>query len=172
MDSRNETANTGDTSSDVTVFASGGVFRGDFETEGDVRIVGDFEGNISCNKLMIELDGNVDGNVDADTVSSSGRLVGDVTANNIFVTASATLEGNFMAIKYGLEPGAKIRQANLDSPEEDAVQNAGPSVRRHPRIMKTHSAEQKPTPAEQREAAGYTPRPSAPGRDLSHATSD
>ncbi|NDV52831.1 polymer-forming cytoskeletal protein [Salipiger sp. PrR003] len=151
----------------VTVLASGTMFKGDFESEGDVRVIGAFEGNLRCYRLMIDEDGDVQGKVDAETVSSSGRLVGQVTANKIFATATSTLEGKFMAVEYGLEPGAKIRKAELDSPDDEVMASTGANARRYPRVVQSHRT------ADQRGASDSASRPSASSsEDLSRVTGD
>ncbi len=123
-----------------TVFGPDANFNGNIVTELDVRVFGSFDGSISCRKLSVEDGGRVNGDVDAETLSNAGHVSGDVTATNVFVASTGSLEGKFNAHQYGIELGASIKKAEMDSPDDIATSVSNPSSRRYPRVVVPHGS--------------------------------
>ncbi len=121
-----------------SVIAPDSTMKGELRTDKNVRVFGTFEGNISCQNVMIEEHGAVIGDIDAETVSVAGTLNGEVSADNFIVAQTATVEGNIVALRYGIEPGAQIPSAALKSPQNNQADSR--SARRHPRVVMPHES--------------------------------
>jgi cytoskeletal protein CcmA (bactofilin family) len=102
----------------TTIFAENSSFEGKFETPGDVRVFGNFKGTLNCREVTVEETGALDGTVDADQVSAAGTLEGEVGCKVLLVKNTAMLAGNFYSEMLGVEPGAKVKAAHFDSPDE------------------------------------------------------
>ena len=122
-----------------TIIAPDVHMKGDLVTDDDVRVRGTIEGVIRCRTLTLEDGSVVNGDVDAESVHVSGQLIGTATANNMMISKSGILDGDFTAHSYGIEPGAKIRSANLSSPDEVETSIRNPSNRMHPRVVVPHN---------------------------------
>jgi cytoskeletal protein CcmA (bactofilin family) len=82
-------------------------FKGRLSFEGVLRLGGTFEGEIFTNDILIVEDtGFVSGNITADVVIISGRIVGDVLAKNkIEIYKPAMIKGNLSAPSISMEEG-------------------------------------------------------------------
>lgn len=82
-------------------------FKGKLSFEGVLRLGGRFEGEIFTNDiLIIEDSGFVSGNVLADVVIVSGKVVGDINAKNkIEIYKPAMIKGNLSAPSISMEEG-------------------------------------------------------------------
>ncbi len=81
---------------------------GDINTNGDIRIDGQIEGNInSKGKVVIGANGNVKGEINCVNAEISGTHNGKVTAQELlFLKASSKFNGEIRAGKLSIEPGA------------------------------------------------------------------
>lgn len=139
-----------------TIIAPDVEMKGELITDNDVRVRGTFEGVIRCNTLTLEEDSIVKGDVDAESIHVSGLLNGNATANNMMISKYGVLDGEFVAHRFGIEPGAKIRAANMSSPDEVETSVRNPSNRMHPRVVVPHNSDKR----QNREGASR-PNPSA-----------
>ena len=89
---------------------------GEVSSTGSVEVLGEIDGNITAQGLIIGQEGRVTGSVKADTVEVKGRLEGkvvsasftlrssaqvkaDVTTDTIIIESGATMEGRFLKPK-------------------------------------------------------------------------
>ena len=84
--------------------------EGNVHSEGDFRVDGEIEGNISISgKLVIGEKGRVKGEVKCGSARISGRLEGTMVVEDLLnLEASARVEGDIFTIKLAIEPGAEF----------------------------------------------------------------
>ena len=117
-----------------TVFAQETQGKGEFTTETDLVIHGTYEGKLSARTVTISATGQVEGDIDAETVKVQGSLKGNTSANNLFVSKTGHLEGEYEALNIGIEPGATVRTSfNTVDEVQDNIRN--PKSRRHPTVL-------------------------------------
>jgi len=89
------------------IIQAGCDFKGKLAFEGLVRLGGNFEGEIFTNDILIVEDSAfVKGDIIADVVVISGKVVGDVNAKNrIEIFRPAMIKGNLSAPSISMEEG-------------------------------------------------------------------
>lgn len=106
-----------------SVLGRGTRVRGRIQGDGDLRIEGAVEGNVSVGgELLVEEGAEIQGNVDAAVVTIGGALTGDVASRGaILVRASAKVAGNLGGPEVSLEEGAEFSgriDADFELPAE------------------------------------------------------
>lgn len=114
---------TNDLDTNGSVLGRGTRVRGRVQGEGDLRIEGAVEGNVSVSgELLVDEGAEVQGNVDAAIVTIGGSITGDVASRGgIVVRASAKVSGNLGSPEVSLEEGAEFSgriEADFELPEE------------------------------------------------------
>lgn len=101
--SYNETSN-----SSINIINEGTSIKGDINANGDTRIDGELIGNItSKGRLVVGPKGKIAGEIRCNNVEVSGFIKGKVVAAEILnMKASAKIEGDIIAGKLSVEPGA------------------------------------------------------------------
>ncbi|MDP3262696.1 MAG: polymer-forming cytoskeletal protein [Tabrizicola sp.] len=107
---------TGGTNSARSVLGADLRITGEITSTGLVEVLGEIDGNISAQGLIIGQEGRVTGSVRADTVEVKGRFDGkvschaftlrstasvtaDVTTATVVIESGATIEGRFLKTK-------------------------------------------------------------------------
>ena len=113
------------TTSDLeeSVLGRGARIRGRVAGDGNLRIEGQIEGEVTIGgDLTIEDGASVNGNVEAASVVINGALTGDVTARGpVAIRATAKVTGNMGGAEVSLEEGAAFTgriDAEFDMPPE------------------------------------------------------
>jgi len=106
-----------------SVLGHGTRVRGRVQGEGDLRVEGHIEGNVSLTgELIIDEGAEVTGDVEALAVTIGGALRGDVSARGpVTVRASAKVSGNLGGTEVSLEEGAEFQgriEAEFELPAE------------------------------------------------------
>lgn len=104
-----------------TVIASGLAVKGDLNSDNDILVDGTVEGSIvTKGNLIIGQPANINGNLQARSVTIAGQLNGDVDATEaVILEASAHLEGNVTAPQLSIASGAYLRgKVAMEMPEE------------------------------------------------------
>lgn len=104
-----------------TVIASGLAVKGDLNSDNDILVDGTVEGSIvTKGNLIIGQPANINGNLQARSVTIAGQLNGDVDATEaVILEASAHLEGNVTAPQLSIASGAYLRgKVTMEMPEE------------------------------------------------------
>jgi cytoskeletal protein CcmA (bactofilin family) len=91
-----------------TVIGSGVVAKGSLRSESDIVVDGTFTGDIkAAGSVVLGVNALVQGNVKARSVSISGELTGNVTAEEeASVHETGRLTGDIVAAQISISPGA------------------------------------------------------------------
>lgn len=91
-----------------TVIGTGSIFDGDLTSPEAVRIDGIINGNCSCDKkLILSADGQVKGNITAQSVIISGKVDGDiVVSGKLELLSTGKIAGNITASAIVIDEGA------------------------------------------------------------------
>ncbi|HUI31769.1 MAG TPA: polymer-forming cytoskeletal protein [Candidatus Acidoferrales bacterium] len=92
----------------INIVAQGTRFEGKITSSGSLRIDGQVTGDISLTgDLVIGANGEISGNVDAQTVTVGGKVTGNINAKNKLVFESkARIKGDIRASKLVIDEGA------------------------------------------------------------------
>ncbi|MDR2927121.1 MAG: polymer-forming cytoskeletal protein [Cytophagaceae bacterium] len=90
------------------IIGAGTKITGDIETNGDIRIDGNIDGNInSKGKVVIGNNGNVKGEIVCNNAEIAGALEGKITVSELLsLKASSKMNGDLKTSKLSIEPGA------------------------------------------------------------------
>lgn len=88
----------------------GTVIKGDMSSDGDLRIDGKIEGNVTTkSKIAMGAAALIMGNVSARSADISGRIDGDLMINEtLFLRSSAKINGQVHTSKLVVESGAEF----------------------------------------------------------------
>ena len=91
-----------------TVIGGGTVFDGDLSSPEAVRVDGIINGNCTCEKkLILSAEGQVKGNISAQSVIISGRVDGDiVVTGKLELLSTGKIAGNITAASIVIDEGA------------------------------------------------------------------
>ncbi len=89
---------------------SGTTFKGEIDSEGDLRIDGTHEGTVRIRgKLVVGEKGRVKGEVFCTNATVSGLIIGKIEVGELLsLQASAKLEGDIITNRLSIEPGAEF----------------------------------------------------------------
>jgi len=92
----------------VNIVAQGTRFEGKITSSGSLRIDGQVTGDISLTgDLVIGANGEISGNVDAQTVTVGGKVTGNINAKSKLVFENkARIKGDIRASKLVIDEGA------------------------------------------------------------------
>lgn len=96
--------------SPINTITEGTVIKGDIRANGDFRLDGFLEGNISLSgKLVVGDKGSITGNVECQNANIIGVVNGNITVSEFLTLyASARINGDMVADKLSIEPGARF----------------------------------------------------------------
>jgi cytoskeletal protein CcmA (bactofilin family) len=95
---------------------------GNLQSEGEVQVDGQINGDIRCAHLVVGKDATVTGNIIAEEVVVRGRVTGVIRANRVILQDSARVESEIFHKRLAIEEGAVFEgQSRL----RDEPMNAG-----------------------------------------------
>lgn len=112
-----------------SILSSDLVVTGHLKTTGDVQIEGTIEGDVHAHLLTVGENATVKGEIVADDVVVTGRVVGRVRGLKVRLTSTARVEGDIVHKTIAIESGAHFEgsvQRN-DDPLKDAKKPSGGS---------------------------------------------
>ena len=91
-----------------TLIGAGTVFDGDLSSPETVRVDGIVNGNCTCEKkLILSADGQVKGNINAQSVIISGKVDGDIiVSGKLELLSTGKIAGNITASSLVIDEGA------------------------------------------------------------------
>jgi cytoskeletal protein CcmA (bactofilin family) len=104
---------------------------GDITTDGEVQVDGKIEGNIRCHTLIVAESGEVTGKVISESATIHGTLTGTVQSKSVTLSSSARVVGDLTHETLTVEPGAHLKgqcipvDSKLDSKKDGVVLLAG-----------------------------------------------
>ncbi len=118
-----ERSRTSETNESSSVLGRGARVRGRVSGEGDLRVEGQIEGDVTLSgELSIDEAGSITGDIDAAAVTIAGALQGNVASRGaVTISAGARVEGNMGGAEVSLEEGASFVgriEAEFDLPAE------------------------------------------------------
>jgi len=81
---------------------------GEITSAGSVEILGEIEGNITANGLIIGQEGRVKGSITAHTVEVKGKFDGKVTCESFTLRGSSVVKADVTTISIVIESGAQM----------------------------------------------------------------
>lgn len=79
---------------------------GDVTSKGEIHLDGHVQGDVNCAALVLGENSSVEGNVRADEVVISGRLIGTVRATRLMLQSTSHVEGDLIHQSLAMEQGA------------------------------------------------------------------
>jgi len=108
-------ARNNDSAPDMAInrIVEGTIIEGDIRSESNVRIDGQFVGNINTKgRLVIGPTGKVEGTVNCENSEIEGFLKGKINIQQLLsLKSSAKVEGDIVTAKLSIEPGATFTGA-------------------------------------------------------------
>lgn len=81
---------------------------GEITSSGSVEVLGEIDGNITANGLIVGNEGRVKGSINAHTVEVKGKLDGKVSCENFTLRASSEVKADVNTSALVIESGATI----------------------------------------------------------------
>lgn len=109
------------TAASATAIAAGCVVNGSITATGNVVVDGKVTGDVRCAALTIGRDGEITGNVVAETATVRGKVAGDVRARTIQLAGSGVINGDLTHAVLIIEEGGAFegRSKRLADPLAD-----------------------------------------------------
>lgn len=94
----------------LNMIGLGTVINGDLSSDGDLRIDGKINGQVSSkSKIAMGAGAEISGDVNARSADISGKIEGDVNiGETLFLRSSAKIKGNITTSKLVIESGAEF----------------------------------------------------------------
>lgn len=105
--------------------SNGTSITGDIESNGDIRLDGSLNGNLKTKgKLVIGESGKVNGEITCKNADIEGKIEGKINvAELLSLKATSRINGDIIASKLAIEPGAKF-SGNCNMSGESVMTNA------------------------------------------------
>lgn len=95
-----------------SVISSDLKITGEVTSTGAVEITGEVDGNVAAQTLSLGTEGRIKGTVKADTLEIKGQLDGKLAADTLTLRASATVQADVNYSTLVIESGARL-EGNL-----------------------------------------------------------
>ena len=92
-------------------FAAGAKLSGDLSVPGLIELLGQVDGNISADSIMIEQGGSAVGELHAASVAVKGRFEGKIFGGDVKLHSSAHVSGEIFYKTLTIESGAEVNSA-------------------------------------------------------------
>jgi cytoskeletal protein CcmA (bactofilin family) len=165
----------------TSIVAAGAVVSGSLSAPGDVQIEGHVIGDVRCATVVVGKDGDVKGNVTAETATIRGRVFGNVRARTIQLASTGSVEGDLSHAVLIIEEGGvfegrskravdPLSELALSAPQ-DATETPEPASAPEPATeakVEVETAAPSPEP-EVAAAKKKSAKTSVPGKNLDDA---
>jgi len=89
-----------------SVIDAGLVINGNLQSERDVQVDGELNGDIRCSQLIVSRDATINGNIVADEVVVRGKVKGIIRADQVMLQDTAQVESEIFHKSLVIEQGA------------------------------------------------------------------
>ncbi len=96
------------TDNSLSTIAKGLSVSGEITGQGNVCVEGSFKGNVTCNKLIVGIEGSLNGHIVADELIIHGKFKGEATAKTVRLMNSAVVTGDVYHDILEVAAGAKV----------------------------------------------------------------
>ena len=101
-----------------SIISAGTSVTGNVSCEGDLLIEGTVRGAVSAVRLMVGLEGSIEGEITAEDVSVHGAVKGPVHARHIHLAAGCSVEGDLATATIAIDTGARLSGAVWQEQDE------------------------------------------------------
>jgi cytoskeletal protein CcmA (bactofilin family) len=91
-----------------SIISEGFEFVGTITSEGTLNIAGSVKGKITARLVLVDVEGQVEGELSADSLMIKGRVIGDVQCQDLNVGPRAFVDGNIFYQNIHIQRGGKI----------------------------------------------------------------
>ncbi len=92
----------------TSILSAGLKIDGQLKCEGDIQVDAEIDGSIQSDMVTVGKSGVINGDLLADEVTISGRIVGDIRARKVKITGTAHVQGDIHHSALSVEPGAFV----------------------------------------------------------------
>jgi cytoskeletal protein CcmA (bactofilin family) len=91
-----------------SIISEGFEFVGNITSEGALNIAGVVKGKVSARSILVDVEGYVEGELSSDILVVKGKIVGDVTCQELNIGPRALIEGTISYQHIHVQRGGKI----------------------------------------------------------------
>ena len=91
-----------------SIISEGFEFVGTITSEGTLNIAGVVKGKITAKSVLIDVEGQVDGELNADHLMVKGKVIGDVTCQDLNVGPRAFMDGSITYQNIHIQRGGRV----------------------------------------------------------------
>ncbi len=91
-----------------SVLASDLKITGDIVSKGSVEVMGEVDGSITAENLMVSHEGTIKGTISAKTVDLRGKLTGKIDSDTLTLRSAAQVTADVTYTTLSIESGAQI----------------------------------------------------------------
>ena len=91
-----------------SIISEGFEFIGSITSEGTLNIAGTVKGKVSARSILVDVEGYVEGELSSDVLVVKGKIVGDVTCQELNIGPRALIEGTISYQNIHVQRGGKI----------------------------------------------------------------
>lgn len=91
-----------------SIISEGFEFVGTITSEGTLNIAGVVKGKITARSVLVDVEGQVEGELNADSLMVKGKVVGDVTCQDLNVGPRAFVDGSISYQNIHIQRGGKV----------------------------------------------------------------
>jgi cytoskeletal protein CcmA (bactofilin family) len=84
------------------------VITGNLQSEHDLKVDGEVNGDVCCSQLIVGRDATINGNIVADAVVVRGKVKGVIRADQVMLQDTARVESDIFHKTLVIEEGARV----------------------------------------------------------------
>ena len=108
IDSEDSNSQTARTPTKPSIISEGFEFLGTITSEGTLNIAGIVKGKITAKSVLVDVEGRVEGELNADLLMVKGRVIGDVKCQDLNVGPRALIDGTIAYQNIHIQRGGKV----------------------------------------------------------------
>ena len=91
-----------------SIISENSEFKGNIKTDGEIQIDGSLRGDVTAKQIVIGELGKIRGNITANFFRICGKVEGDIRAETIEISVTASVKGSIYKKTISIEHGAKV----------------------------------------------------------------